>query len=416
MVYTPGWFVALLGVFLMFPSAGVAVEVDGLFNAEVPVFDRGVEQRRAGIKSALEKVLVKVSGNQHVIFVPGIIPPENEIERLVEQFGYSEIEYDETELVSDENVDLQLNDDTEFLQAESDEAQEDPLSEQAEEPKPTLNLWVGFDSNAVLKRLQQANLPVWDRTRPLTLVWVAVQDGGERYLLEPELHLDIKDVMDAQAAERGMPIAFPLMDLEDRTLLTPTDVWGDFGDAIMLASQRYGADAVLVVRLSNEGDAFWRARWTLYHGDESNHWESTGENQEQSLTQGLHSSADTLASRYAQVLLANLEPPLTMTLHGINQFDHYAKAINYLESLTQIASLDVFRVTQNKLELNLSIRGNRDGLEKVIRLGGVLAKMEAEVAPMPVMDVDPFAAAGVPEDELLRNKPHEEGLVYRLLP
>ena len=410
----PIYQVALLISFLLVSFPSSAVQVEGLFSAEVGVYDRSTEQRLEGIRQALEKVLVKVSGNRNVIFVPDIIPSDNEIERLVEQFGYSEIVQDEQEQLTDEVVDDLLGVETEIVTT-TDELSADATDEV--ELQPTLKLWVGFDSTAVLRRLQQANLPVWDKTRPLVLVWLAVQEGGERYLLEPELHYDIKEIIEEQAAERGMPIVFPLMDLEDRTFLTASDVWGDFSAPIKQASKRYGADAILVVRLSDEGDSFWRTQWTLYHGDEANHWDSQGDSHAQTLTDGVHNSVDTLARRYAQVLLANLEPPLSMILHGVNHFEDYAKAVNYLEGLTQIASLNVFRVVRNKVEFNLSIRGSLEGLERVIRLGGILAKVDVEVAPqIPEIVEDPFTQEVISVDSLAQQRPSEKVLVYRLLP
>jgi hypothetical protein len=344
----------LLGFF----SSVQAYEVEGLFNSEVKVFDRSPEQRMAGIRQALENVLIKVSGNRNVVFAPGVVPSENQLEGIVDQFRYSEIE----SAPKSEN------------QAQSDIPVEAGTegSDQAQAPQPGLNLWVGFDANAVLRLLQKSNLPVWDKMRPLSLIWLAVQDGSERYLLESEIHRKTKKHIEKLAGERGLPIVFPLMDLEDRGALSLTDIWGDFADSINIASQRYGVDAVIVGRVFHESEAAWLARWSFYQGQVVSRWESRGENKESAISEGIHGVSDVLARRYSQVLLTNLEPPLIMTLVDITDFNQYAKAISYLEGLTQVVALNVTKVNHDQVEINLSIRGNKQGLEKVIGLGGVL--------------------------------------------
>jgi len=70
-----------------------------------------------------------------------------------------------------------------------------------------------------------------------------------------------------------LPIAFPLLDLEDRAVIGITDVWGNFSDIIREASQRYSVDAILVARLHKENNA-WQGRWTIYHDGLSRNWQS----------------------------------------------------------------------------------------------------------------------------------------------
>lgn len=392
----------VLSILLCFVGGtALGAQVEGLFNAEVEVFDRSSQERKAGIRKAFEKVLIKVSGNRNVVFVPGIIPEDQEIETLVEQFGYSEIERIEEDISSEDDMaDMSLS-----------------TPEEAE-PEPSLVLWVGFDSGAVLRRLQQVNLPVWDKTRPLSLLWLVVQEESSRYLFEPETHLELRETLETQAAERGLPLAFPLMDLEDTTALTPTDVWGDFSDVVNTASQRYRADSVIVGRLNHFGEGFWHARWTLYEGGEAQRWETQGEGQHQVLEEGIHGVADILARRYAQVLLTDLEPPLMLILEGVADFKHYARAVTYLESLTQIATMAVQRVAENRVEFKLSLRGSRAGFEQVLALGDVLQKVEiTETAPAVEVVEDPLdAAESMMKKELVGETVERSPLVYRLVP
>ncbi len=376
-----------------------AYQVDDLFNAEVDVYDRSTEQRREGIRRALEKVLVKVSGIRDLSVISGLVPNDKKVEQFVEQFRYAEIELApvEPEVVSDEPIDP--------LQKLSPlDGREDGSHEAETVETPKLRLWVGFDSNAVLRLLQQANLPVWDQTRTLSLLWLALQTGNQRYLIEPETHKEVKAIVENAAASRGLPIVFPLMDLEDQSVLALSDVWGDFADTVKIASRRYRPDSIIVGRVFEESDSFWSARWTLYQGEDVYRWENRADSKEAVIAEGMNATADVFARLYSQVLLDNLEPPLALTLLGIRDFDQYAKVINYLEGLTQVASLTITRIQKDQIDFNLAIRGRKEGLERVIELGGVLSQVVLE----PVEAVTQFDELGMSTEPVTRR------MVYQL--
>lgn len=61
----------------------------------------------------------------------------------------------------------------------------------------------------------------------------------------------------------GLPVSIPLMDLDDNMAVNATDVWGRFADPILKASQRYGAEMVVLGKLTPEGDK-WSIDWGLY--------------------------------------------------------------------------------------------------------------------------------------------------------
>src|SRR5690606_12687559 len=120
----------------------------------------------------------------------------------------------------------------------------------------------------------------WGADRPLTLVWIAVDWGqGEREIVASDdldraaaearsidrnrlLRERIQDV----ALERGLPIAFPLLDAEELELVSFSDIWGGFNDRLLEASRRYGADSILVGRV--RADTAERNRWSYFFGGE----------------------------------------------------------------------------------------------------------------------------------------------------
>src|SRR6185503_18770188 len=112
---------------------------------------------------------------------------------------------------------------------------------------------VGFISTQVDQALAALQKPVWGPERPLTLLWIAVDDGnGGRALLGANdtaaLGLDpnppgmterlaaLRKDLQSVADERGLPITLPLLDLEDLGAVTFADVWGGFEDRVAGAS------------------------------------------------------------------------------------------------------------------------------------------------------------------------------------
>lgn len=81
---------------------------------------------------------------------------------------------------------------------------------------PTRMLWASFDAQAVNQSLQRANAPVWGRMRPSTLVWLAVEEQGRRYLAGSDVGADLRRELEDRADARGIPLLFPLLDVEDQ--------------------------------------------------------------------------------------------------------------------------------------------------------------------------------------------------------
>ncbi len=96
------------------------------------------------------------------------------------------------------------------------------------ENEPARLLKVTFDRNAVERLLREKRLPVWDANRPGALVWIGVDQASHRRLGMPDDDTALYSVLTDSSGGRGVPLIFPLMDLEDQTLLQVADIWGDF--------------------------------------------------------------------------------------------------------------------------------------------------------------------------------------------
>lgn len=236
---------------------------------------------------------------------------------------------------------------------------------------------VEFYPDQVNRQLAALNKRIWGPERPLTLLWIAVDAGtGERVLLSadgvggaasatPELvdqAAAIREAIDAVADERALPLALPLLDLEDLSAVTFADIWGGFIEPVRAASSRYGADAALIGRvlLSEFGTS---VQWILVRGDERRTFSGT------EFVEGLHWLADTYAADFS--VLGDAQT-VRLLVRGVASYADYGRVMSYLENLSALQSIDVEGYEAGVLSLRASARGDAGVLERTLALGRVL--------------------------------------------
>lgn len=246
---------------------------------------------------------------------------------------------------------------------------------------------VEFYSTQIERVLESLGKPVWGQERPLTLLWVAIDaGGGERVLLSDagiagdtiadtagvvgvspetvELAQAVRSEIEAVAEERGLPIRFPLLDLEDLTTVTSADIWVPFVEQVEAASARYGADSILIGRISANpfGDS---VRWTLVQGNEQSTYGGV------EVAEGLHWAADRYVQAYSFVGGART---VRLVVRDVSTLDDYGRVLSYLESLSALQTIDVegYDDDGRLLSLRASARGDLAVLEQMLGLGRVL--------------------------------------------
>ncbi len=342
-------------MFLIMPLWIQAAEVDSLYEAQVNVSSRAEEERRIAVQAALQQVLLKVVGNRQALAQTSLTPILNEATQLVQQFRYYA----------------------------------------PEKEGGTATLWVRFDPSGVDHILRQQMLPVWGGMRPTVLAWVAIEEGMRRYLLDASMTSSATDILKEQARARGIPIIFPLWDLEDQSRLAFADVWGNFSDPLLAASGRYPAAVQLIGRLWRRQAGDWQARWTLYGAGEAQEWVATG-GMEQVLRAGINGTVDIIATQIVPLKGDASGSSVQITVANVASFRDYARLSSYLNSLSQVTDMQPVQLSPTEARFKLELLGNSKGLIASIQLGRVLVQVE--------------------KAELLESSTPNTGLNYRLLP
>lgn len=354
---------------LLYLPLAEAAQIEGLYQAKVPVKSQSRDERLEVYPAALAQVVVKLSGDRGVPERPELSGLMRNAVALVQQFQYQEL----------------------------------PSANQALLEEGYKRLLVArFDGRAITQALIEANVPLWGGTRPEVLLWLAIEDRETRYLLGARASAELESHLDEQAARRGLPLLLPLLDLDDRRRLAFADVWGDFHHNVMLASARYGADVVLVGRLVRTAEGTWQTRWSLHYVVASNtpsdYWQGEANSQREALAIGIDGAADHIARRYAQLYSADSADSVALRVTNVSDMAGYARAMNYLESLDIVTAVEVVRIRADEVLFRLAIRGDARGLEQSIRLGATLAQN--------------VGSAPSPADELSTAR----AFVYQLLP
>ncbi|HZD51734.1 MAG TPA: DUF2066 domain-containing protein [Woeseiaceae bacterium] len=250
-------------------------------------------------------------------------------------------------------------------------------------PGDDATLWISFDGPAIERALRAADVTVWGDDRPLTLVWLAVDwGGGEREIVaagdaerspDEQRSIDrnrlLRERVQEAALQRGLPIAFPLLDVEDLDRVSFSDIWGGFDDRLREASRRYEASSILVGRIRPYAGG--SNRWSWYFGGEQREW--TGEPEDV-----VARLAGSLASRFAIAGNAEVDT-FVLTISGIDSVAAFGAVQSFMEQLDIVDTLAIDTVRGDRIRYRVSCRGGGERLRRVLEVSGMLEPVQNAV-------------------------------------
>ncbi len=364
-------------ILIMICSSAFGTTVKKLYEISIPVYSQSSKERKEAITKAFEELLIKVTGKKDIGELEEGQALLKKSHRYIRSFRYEAIEKKTTENLESDAVGAV---DEQGFDTEIKNMPAVSVAIEAEEPQPEQNLIISFDEKAVKNSLWRSKLPVWGKTRPATLVWLAVQDQNSRRLIDSSESLPLLEYMSKYAYKRGVPIVYPLLDLEDQINLNVTDVWGGFKDSVISASERYQPEAIVAARLYQDPFGIWESRWSFYQDSEELQWRSSAPDQDTAIQEGIDYLADKLAEHYAHVPTSGNENSTLITISDVNNLADYDKVSRYLSSLSAIKKVFVSQVQMNEVIYQLDLRGSKNALKQAISLSKVLVEVE-----------DPFA-------------------------
>ena len=313
-----------------------AAEPPQLFEAEVAIPSQAPGLRAGAFKKTLSEVLVRVAGDNAVLTSAPGQALLADAPGLVQQYRY--------------------------------------FTEPGSEP-PQLKLRVRFDGKAIRSALQQQGLSYWGSERPDTLVWLAVEDRGQRYIVAADDDNEVRKALDRAAQQRGVPVVFPLMDLEDQSQVRFSDIQGGFFENVIKGSGRYNPQAVLIGRLNRSPSGGWSSQWDLSVAGSTKTWRDSRAQLDALLQQGMEDTADALASQFSVAGSGLGADTVNISIEGVNSLAAYDRVNKYLASLTSVNGLQVVQVNGATLQVALQLNGSLRDLSRTVSIGSVIEPM-----------------------------------------
>ncbi len=332
-------------------TSSMSAEVGLLDEADIVVSSRAKSERQQALKTALSAVFVKNSGLPSAVSHPLVKAQINQPEVLLTQYGYSEI---------DDELVLKAN----------------------------------FDHKRIISTLRQAELPVWGKQRPLTLLWVSIEDNGERHILSDISDMDTRTQIELESSNKGIPVILPLMDLDDVMKINVSDVRGMFTDVVSEASKRYRADYFAIADMDQVG-GFVRFQVSLFDKESDSavmqpliHHQAEVLDYETATNQILSTLAEYFVSQYAFADSGN-SATTHLSLVGVQSMAQLVEIEAYLNQLSAIKSVSLHQFKADTVTYKLSLFGTADDLQKLLNINKRLTQLDTLNQSEPVDAVLP---------------------------
>ena len=224
----------LLALMLMIFIGQIDAREQKFFVVDVKVEDQTASVERTATRTSLLEVISRLTGLESV-------PRTAEIKNALDQAESFVSEYMYTAVTNFEN--------------------ETPAG-----PKPFSVLRIVFEPAQIESLLRLAKLPRWPSPRDTCIVWALLENDGRRESIAPGETFRLAELLASNGLARGLPMIFPLLDLEDQLRVDDGLIWGRFGKELLQASNRYNANCVLIGRLvAHEGGTVtsFSGDWTI---------------------------------------------------------------------------------------------------------------------------------------------------------
>ncbi|MEZ9596835.1 DUF2066 domain-containing protein [Shewanella sp. 10N.261.52.F9] len=328
----------ILRIFVIFSSFTLvltlanAAEVKQLDEGVVPIESRSAALRSQGIKQAFEHVILKNSGTQSALDNDVIKKQLNSANALMTQYGYVERDGE-------------------------------------------LFLKVNFDQKRIIALLRQAGLPVWGKQRPLTLVWLVNSENGQRDILSDGANVVSRDTFNLASSARGVPLLFPLMDLDDAMKVGVNDIRGRFADSVADASLRYQSNYFVLAAIEPQGAVF-SYQMDLYPREKDAHAlqmnslvSNSGEvaTVEEAIAAIMAATSEYYVSQYA-IADSGERNTTSITFTNVASMQELVSIERYLDQLSAIKSASIATIVGQDVAFNISLFGNDADLHRLMAL------------------------------------------------
>lgn len=326
------WIITFCCGFLFTTSTTYAFKVNSLYQAKIAVNTQSKTEEQNAEQLALAEVLIKITGNSHVLDNPQLKTALSTSEKLVQEFGYIK----------------------------------------ATDPSRPYLLEIAFDKQGVDHLLRSAAIPIWGQNRPLISSWIAFIDKNRpAEVLTDKTMNTLTALLKHHAELRGLPIVFPTMDTTDLSNVSLNDIITMTTPPLLEAAKRYRSDGILIGEVSQTPDGL-QSQWKLLAGKDQWTFTITEKTANDIAAAIIDQITSALSTHYAVLTSNNIQKNIILKVMGINQHADFTQLVRYLHHLTPVVDVGIVRITGNEVLLSLSLRSTQQSFVQVIALGSKL--------------------------------------------
>ena len=328
-------------IFIIFlPLSGMAVRIRDINIAFVNVPDQSDPAFQKALPQALEQVLIRMSGNTDVMTLPAIQNVLSQISRYIEKYSYI------TKIEDNRNNQLLLR--------------------------------VAFNQQAIRQLLYNANQTIWSINRPLMMIWLSIPNGIQPQILTNDSQKPVVQIVKQVAFVRGIPIIFPMMDLEDQIYMVQPPSTLPNSQQLQEISQRYEVNSTLSGTVIANKEYQLQGEWQLFLNETLYGWQTSGSNITEVVKNGIDRAVDMIINQFATLDSRGMESLVTIQVSGIKTLNDYVNVISTLKHLTLVTKISVSDINTDMLLLKITTTGNLNDLVKALKS---ISYLVAETVP-----------------------------------
>ncbi len=318
-------------LFILSLSNAFAVKVSSLYQAEVPVASQTEDLKQQAVEDGFQQVLIKLTGNPQIASNPVIRSSLQRADYYVQEYSYMAPTPDASEYM----------------------------------------LQVRYDADDVNRLLKHAGASFWGESRPLLLVWLTVRnDANDVEIVASEAPGGEYAAMKQQSRKFGIPLIFPMMDMDDINKVSVDDVSHMNVSLLSEAAKRYSPDAILIGNIqTSKAGAGVQGKWRLVLGDTNWDWSTADKSMPDDMATIMNFVSQTLAKNYI-VKSANTQSQiLKLQVSNVFERNDLALLMQYLKQITPVERVDLAQVSGNVVALTVAVNGPVDGFLKNATIG-----------------------------------------------
>lgn len=231
-----------------------------------------------------------------------------------------------------------------------------------------LHLRINFTGEAILDLLHRARLPIWWTQRPTVLVWLVLEENGQRQIMSAGQAHPLREALLEAGRARGLELQFPIMDLTDQLAISGSDIWGRLAHSLDAASARYAPDMVWTGRLRASlsasrgldvrGDfSFWIGDQVYTSAVQETRYPAVAE-------RAMGYLADGLTTQYA--VPARAPAPWQFQVAALDTVGDYKRLMAYLEGFDFLSGVQVVRVQDDVLSITANTAADESQLLRLL--------------------------------------------------